>query len=369
MHAKFHDCATFAKVRVFLAGTSLVRAYGGPAYSVSRLAVALAQAGVDVGLWAPDQSAATTPFLPAASAVQRLTGTEAVALDQFGKTDVLHDNGIWMAHNHKLAQLAARRGLPRMVSTRGMLEPWAVNHKRMKKRIAWMLYQQRDLTRARGLHATAETEADNLERLRLGIPLHVIPNGVDLPQTVTGHATNELRTALFLGRIYPVKGLPMLIEAWERVRPTGWVLKIAGPEESGHRTLLEKQVSATNLGGNISFLGELDGQAKGAALFSADLLVLPTHSESFGMAVAEALAHGLPVLTTTGAPWPMLEQCDCGWRVAPTVDGIAEGLRQATSSDAGTLRAMGDRGRKLVAMEYAWEKVANQFVSLYSSIA
>src|SRR5207249_7208601 len=129
-----------------------------------------------------DQSAATTPLFENQSSVQRLTGTESEALESFGKTDVLHDNGIWWPHNHRLAQLAMKRGIPRVVSTRGMLEPWAMNHKRLKKRVAWWLYQRSDLRRAQCHHATAEPEARNLKHLGLGVPVHMIPNGVDLPE-------------------------------------------------------------------------------------------------------------------------------------------------------------------------------------------
>ena len=135
-------------VKVFLAGTSLLPTYGGPALSVSRLAMALEETGIEVGLWASDQSAASTPLLPRKSSMRRIVGTEAAALNSFGKTDILHDNGIWLPHNHRLARLAAAQGIPRVVSTRGMLEPWALNHKRWKKAIAWSLYQRRDLKRA-----------------------------------------------------------------------------------------------------------------------------------------------------------------------------------------------------------------------------
>lgn len=363
-------------MKLFLAGTSLLQAYGGPAYSVSRLATALAEAGVQVGLWAPDQSAATTPLLSAESQVQRLTGTEAEALDSFGKTDVLHDNGIWLPHNHRLAEVAAERGIPRVVSTRGMLEPWAMSHKPWKKRLAWWFYQQRDLKRAHCHHTTAEAEASNVQRLGLGVPVRVIPNGVDVPEVgrIVGSVEGGKvggggkKTALFLGRIYPVKGLPMLIEAWARVRPEGWLLQIVGPDEAGYRAEVEKAVSAAGLGNIISFVGPLEGQAKASAFFDADLFVLPTHSESFGMVIAEALAHGLPVLTTTGAPWPMLTEHGCGWWVDPTVEGIADGLRQATSLDSATLHAMGAKGRTLVAAEFGWERVAKQFVLLYEHL-
>jgi len=152
------------------------------------------------------------------------------------------------------------------------------------------------------------------------------------------------------------------------VRPDGWILQIAGPDEAGHRAEVEQAVRGAGLAEIISFLGPLDDQAKRSVLLAADLFVLPTHSESFGMAIAEALAHGLPVFTTTGAPWKMLPERGCGWWVEPTVDGIVEGLQRATSLDYETLRTMGAKGRELVAAEFGWERVAKQFVSMYENV-
>ena len=107
---------------------------------------------------------------------------------------------------------------------------------------------------------------------------------------------------------------------------------------------------------------------KKSAFFDADLFVLPTHSESFGMVVAEALAHGLPVLTTTGAPWSILPKSGCGWWVEATVDGISEGLRQATTLDPETLQAMGAKGRALVIAEFGWKRVADLILSTYDGV-
>ena len=350
--------------------------YGGPAFSVSRLSSALAECGISVGLWAADQSARTTLVLPTESPVRRLIGTEVEALESFGRVDVLHDNGIWRRHNHQLSKIALQRGIPRIVSTRGMLEPWAIRHKRWKKQLAWYLYQQRDLVRASCLHTTADTEAQHVRALGLDVPVCMIPNGVDIPEMdfEVRHATggkparDGRKTALFLGRIYPVKGVPMLIEAWARVRPADWSLQIAGPDEDGHRAELEKAVTAAGLSRVISFLGPLEGSKKQSSLFAADLLVLPTHSESFGMVIAEALAHGLPVLTTTGAPWSMLQERDCGWWVDANIDGITEGLRQATSQSRETLRAMGAGGRELVAAEFGWPRIAKEFMAIYEEL-
>ena len=215
-------------LKVLLTSTSLLPDYGGPAFSVSRLAMVLADAGAEVGLWASDRSADFTPLLPATSRVQRIVGTESEALDRFGEPDILHDNGIWLLHNQRLAALAEKHSIPRVISTRGMLEPWALGHKRLKKKLAWWLYQRHDLQQACCHIATGKTEAENLQRLGLGVPIATVPNGVDVAEERLGTVGLEsqktvqngrTRTALFLGRIYPIKGLPMLIEAWARVRP------------------------------------------------------------------------------------------------------------------------------------------------------
>ena len=118
----------------------------------------------------------------------------------------------------------------------------------------------------------------------------------------------------------------------------------------------------------MTFAGPLSGREKEDALFGADLFVLPSHSESFGMAIAEALAHGAPVLTTVGAPWPVLEEQAMGWRTPVSVHGLAGGLAQATATDAAELRAMGKRGRAFVAAEFGWDRVALQFLTTYGAI-
>jgi glycosyltransferase involved in cell wall biosynthesis len=256
-----------------------------------------------------------------------------------------------------------------------MLEPWAFQHKHAKKTIAWWLYQRRDLTYARRHITTGEAEAGNLRRLGLGVPISTIPNGIDVPESpqaakreLQGKIGTGPKTALFLGRIYPVKGLPMLVEAWARVLPVGWRLRIAGPDEAGHQKQVEKAVSDGGLGGVISFVGSVDPQKKDDLFCDADLFISPTYSENFGMAIAEALAHGVPVLTTTGAPWSIVQQIGCGWWVEPTINGIADGLRHATSLDLETLRQMGEKGRSLVSKEFGWNRVASLMYSTYEEV-
>lgn len=322
-------------------------------------------------MWTPDQSVCTTPLLGASATLRRLTGSLEQALAAFGPPDIIHDNGIWLSHNHRVSRLAAGLQVPRMVSTRGMLEPWAMRHKHFKKRLAWHLYQRSDLRRAQSLHATAAHEAENLARFGLGVPVCVIANGVDIPELRPepgARPDTGSRTALFLGRIYPVKGLRMLIEAWDAVRPRGWRLRIAGPDEAGHRAEIEAAVASAGLGNVVSFDGPLDDEAKRAAFYACELLVLPSHSESFGIVVAEALAHGVPALTTSATPWAALPDRGCGWCVAPSPSAIAQGLAEATAREPAALRMMGAKGRAWMAAEFGWDAVANQFIAAYTQL-
>ena len=356
-------------MRVLITAASCSPDYGGPAFLVTRLAQALAARGIEISVWTADGSAANTPLLPVSSAVRRIGGSLNDALGSAKSFDVIHDHGIWLPYNHRLARLCSQCRLPRVVSIHGMLDPWCLRHKALKKRIAWVLYQRADLRGAAFQHVTSEVELRNLDALKLGVPAAVIPIGVDLPhslpKTPGKNPRKAEKTAVFLGRLHPVKGLPMLIEAWHRVRPQGWHLRVAGPDDSGHRKELEDLVDAYGLKEVVSFSGPLHGSAKETFLREADLFVLPSHSESFGLAVAEALGSQIPVLTTTAAPWTILEAEACGWSVEPTADAMTAGLRLATLQDSETLAAMGARGGRWVGSNLRWEHVAERFIDLY----
>jgi glycosyltransferase involved in cell wall biosynthesis len=360
------------RVRVLLVSASFHPRYGGPAVSVSGLARALAEGGAEVAIWAPDGSATKTPLLGADCKVVRAACLLPRLIHELGRLDIIHDNGVWLPHNHRVATLASRLEIPRVVSTRGMLEPWALSHKGWKKKIAWAAYQRRDLRSAAALHATAPAEARNLAALGLQRPIYTIPNGVDLPEHLLPNgrpAFSDTRTALFIGRLHPKKGLLMLIQAWATARPQGWRLAITGPDEAGHQRELQAAVAAAGLEKAVSLLEPVAGDAKNRAFREADLLVLPSHSENFGMVVAEALAHGLPVLTTTATPWSQLAAAGCGWQVEPSIPALTEGLRHATAIEPATLRAMGARGRAMVERELAWPNIVGRFIDLYKVAA
>ena len=112
-------------------------------------------------------------------------------------------------------------------------------------------------------------------------------------------------------------------------------------------------------------MGPLWGAAKRDAFAAAELFVLPSLSESFGIAVCEALGAGVPALVTTGTPWEEVETERCGWQVDATVDDISMGLAAAVGQSRAGLAEMGERGKLFVSRRYTWPSVAEQTLRLY----
>jgi len=145
--------------------------------------------------------------------------------------DIVHQHGVWLDIFRDTAKWTRRANVDLVVSPHGMLEPWALNHKKWKKKLAWTLYQKSDLQHAKAFHACSEQEAENIRQLGFKQPIAVIPNGVELPQLPSAtkcedskvrKLKGETKTALFLSRISSKKGLPMLLDAWASLAPAGW---------------------------------------------------------------------------------------------------------------------------------------------------
>jgi glycosyltransferase involved in cell wall biosynthesis len=171
---------------------------------------------------------------------------------------------------------------------------------------------------------------------------------------------------LFLGRIHPVKGVDILLRAWHAVehRFCDWELHIAGPDNGDYLTAMQALATQLRLE-RVIFLGPLFGEEKLRAYRAASLFVLPTHSENFGMTVAEALAAGTPVVVTKGAPWRGLEDQCAGWWIDIGVDPLAACLEQALAMPAKHLAEMGRNGREWMLRDYSWERIGAQFLATY----
>jgi glycosyltransferase involved in cell wall biosynthesis len=355
---------------------------GGPSRTVVHLTDALAdQPGLKVALVA--QSLTGDPTVPAATerVVRHMVESrsswalklglpvrdELEKIAQLRPPQLIHGHGIWLPVNHWTAHSAHVQGVPLVIQPRGMLEPWALKHNAWKKQLAMALFQRRDLQTARLFVATADSEYESIRQTGVRQPVAVIPNGVNFSAVHAQkpkHNKVTPRTALFLSRVHPKKGLLNLLHAWARVAPMGWCLKLAGPNEGGHIAEVMGLARQLGIAKSIEYVGEVDGTEKAMLYAQADLFVLPTFSENFGVVVAEALAHGLPVITTRGAPWADLHSFGCGWWIDIGVEPLVSALREAVELGEEDRLAMGARGREYV-KRYNWDEIAQQTVAVY----
>ncbi|MBX3441659.1 MAG: glycosyltransferase [Planctomyces sp.] len=354
---------------------------GGPSRSVPNLCEALARTGrVRVLLMCTRRPGAPLlrPSAELVSTIEIETTDRAVgwALERTFREAVrrvmreqdvrlIHDHGQWLATNRGTAGASRALHVPRIVSPRGMLAPWSLTRRKWIKKALWVLHARRDLDTAAALHATSDLEQGELEALRLKTPAFVVPNGIEFPTATAAKATNP-REALFLSRIHPKKGLLDLIEAWRRIRPEGWRLVIAGPDEVGHRAELEARIREAGLVGDVEFTGPLEGDEKWSRYARASLFVLPSYSENFGLVIAEALASGVPVITTRVTPWGLLEDERCGWWIQPGAAALEPALRAALACRE--LDEMGARGREAVRARFEWGPIGEAMADEYERL-
>ena len=222
-------------------------------------------------------------------------------------------------------------------------------------------------------HATAVSEAINIRKLGFENPIAVIPNGVEISTFLfsSEKLPKQRKTLLFLSRISPKKGIELLLEAWQQLDPIirhNWQIEIAGNGEESYIASLQKKIAAAGIGGEVKIKGPQFEEAKINSFRRADLFVLPTYSENFGIVVAEALASGVPVITTKGAPWEQLIKTNSGWWIDIGVEPLVQTLEKALQMPDDVLKKMGQNGRKLVEEKYCIEVVAKQMLELYKWI-
>jgi glycosyltransferase involved in cell wall biosynthesis len=283
--------------------------------------------------------------------------------------DLLHIHGLWIYPSVAAIRWAGK-GRPYVVSPHGMLDPWALNHSRLKKQISAALYENRHLRGAACLHALNHAEAEAMRAYGLKNPICVIPNGVELPVGPEAMSSREGKHNLvYLGRLHPKKGLPLLVEAWCRVQrraeESGWHLMIAGWDQLGHQSELEALARKLHSGSSIEFVGPRFGEAKAALFREASAFVLPSLSEGLPMTVLEAWSWGLPVLMTTNCNLPEGERFGAAIAVEADTDAICGALSKLFAMDRVECEAMGARGRRLVREQFRWPRIAQQMTEVY----
>lgn len=280
---------------------------------------------------------------------------------------IMHIHGLWTPFIFFVYSFAKKNKIKLVISPHGMLETWAMNHKFWKKKLAWIIYQKKMMKNADLIIVNSLKEKNTVNYLGLDVPVGVINNGVDtsqVPQSFLPVPSDK--TAMFLSRLSPVKGLPDLIEAWSLLPMNhGYRLKIYGHADAGYESLLKSLIKKFNVANSVSIEGAVFGEEKWIAYDQASIFILPSYSENFGIVIAEALWVGTPVITTFSTPWECLIKERIGWQVDNDPLQIRDALSNAMDLDKNTLLAMGKRASTYSRSQFDWGGIINNYISSY----
>ncbi len=372
------------------------RHYGGPVESVHAMNRALVRQGVEVVVYTTDADGPDRLSVPLGVPVALdgikifyfpgsfprnwfYSGAMKRALRKNVKDfDLVHITSVWLAASALGAHYAKKFGKPYIISPRGSLMRDPMSRKSLKKSVYMALIEKKNVMNAAAVHCTTEAEATDCRNKFGGQRIVVIPNAVsDVPaagpeetfREKYGIARSE-KLALFVGRLHPIKGFDTLIPAMADIVKSLPAAKLAivGGDEKGYKREIEKMIDNDRLANRVVFTGRLVGREKAAALAAADLFVLPSYSENFGMAAAEAMAAGLPVVLTDGVGIaPEVRRAGAGIIVEKKPDLLARAILDILTGRVDG-RAMGERGKHLVTERFSLEAVGEAMAGLYRSI-
>ncbi|MEM7329330.1 MAG: glycosyltransferase [Pseudomonadota bacterium] len=281
--------------------------------------------------------------------------------------DIIHLHGLWTYVFRSAAGWAVKTNTPYIISPHGMLAPSALNFSAQRKQIARVLYQNYGFDNAAAVHATSDQERQDILTAGITRPVSIIPHGIDLVELPS--AMCRKKTVLSMGRLHPVKGLDVLVEAWARVEQKfpDWTLEIVGPDEAGYAAQLKEMVRANRLE-RVSIEGAIYGEDKYRLLSEVAFFVLPSRSENFALTVLESLMFGTPAIASEGTPWRSLKVLGCGDWVPGEPGAFAAALERMILLSDTERRRMGEIGARLVRESYSWQSVGKLWNQTYEEV-
>ncbi len=366
----------------------LSRRYGGPVTVAREIGRGLCDEGHSVSYWAPGEREDRGELATLENthlydfswprSWHRSVGLMRGLVENIPSIDLMHISGFWLHPTYSAARIAHASDIPYILRPAGTLEPWSLRRRRLKwlkKAIYLHAVARKTMDRAACLHACSMKEAHNFREVGFKGPVTIIPNGVDAETYSPGDPTEaetywpELKgrpAVIFMSRLSGEKGLDKLVPLWADLTRTGAyrdaLLVIAGPDDRGYRKVVNSMIEVCGLRSRVLLLDMVQGRRKLALLRRADIFILPSYSENFGIVVAEALACATPVITTRGTPWEELQTVNAGRWVCPEKADLSEALVELLGMSVSQRQAMGRRGRKLIESCYTWENSVSKFV-------
>ena len=287
------------------------------------------------------------------------------------RPDIVHVNCCWTPDCAMIQRLAQKRGYKVVLTPHGMLEPWIIKrHYWTRKVPALLLYQKAAVRKADCIQSTAESERDNLLKLGYNTNIKVVRLGIDAEGIEMKRSWKKTRQILFLSRVHVKKGINFLIEAAAALRSElqGYKILVAGEGDADYVAEMKRMIADNGLQDIVQLVGGVYGDEKWRLFQTSDFFVLPTHSENFGLAIAESLASGTPVITTVGTPWNDLNDSNSGAWIEIGTQPLVETLRRFLALSDEELEAMGRNGRKLIEEKYSANVMAEEMMEVYKDL-
>lgn len=285
------------------------------------------------------------------------------------QVDVIHVQGLWSTFPTLFGTMAKLiSGARLIVSPRGMLEPWTLKEGALKKKLALYTYQGYLFKLTDVFHVTASSEKKNLLSIVPNAKAVIIPNGVIFEEFKPANhfEKKEKRIILFISRIHKKKGIEVLLNSWRSLPELweSWEIQIIGDGNDAYIERLKRLIISLELN-SVNIYEPKYGSDKIDAYSKADIFVLPTFSENFGIVVAEAMASSLPVITTTATPWGEIKELSIGEIIPPQDCELVSALLKWTSMSCSERQRAGNRARQLVENKYDLRLVSKAFMELY----
>lgn len=358
--------------------------HGGPVFSLYELCNGLAEQGVELRVLTTDTAgpgkrvkADSFPQLtPAGYPVYfcRRWVSVSVAPRMLWRmiglvrwADVVHLTAVYSFPTIPALTLCRFFSKPVVWSPRGSLLRWD-GSTRVRLKTIWEEVCRLVAPRKLVLHLTSKEEAQQSANRYSGLEVAVIPNSVEIPHDITHFPHTGVLRLLYLGRIDPIKGIENLLAACKLLNIKAelrWSLTIAGTGDLQYVETIKTLIQKLVLSAQVKMVGEVIGNAKQQLFETADVLLLPSYSENFGVVVAEALAHGVPVIASKKTPWQRVEEKGCGLWVDNDPESLAKSI---TEINGMPLREMGQRGRQWVQGEFSALQKAKEMVEVYQNL-